>query len=77
MEKGALELHWAATTKSRQIERSVFFYWTMMDKLEFTDWSRVRLMFVCGENASFRWRRMIAPPLHELGLRQIKDLGEL
>ena len=36
LEKGALELCHAATTKSRQIERSgFFFYWTSTDKLEF------------------------------------------
>ena len=35
LEKGALKLYWAATTKPRQIERSVFFYWTTTDKLKF------------------------------------------
>ena len=39
----------------------VFFYWTTTAKLEFTDWSRVHSMFRCGENAIFRWGRMIAP----------------
>ena len=40
MEKGVLELCWAAPIKTRKIERSGFFsYWTTTDKLEFTDWS--------------------------------------
>ena len=38
LEKGALKLSQAATTKTRQIERSGFFYWTTTDKLEFKDW---------------------------------------
>ena len=29
---------------------------------EFTDWSQVNRKFGCGEIASFRQRRMIAPP---------------
>ena len=35
LEKSVLELHRAATIKPRKIERSVFFYWTTTDKLEF------------------------------------------
>ena len=62
LEKCALELFQTATIKPRQIERSVFFYWTTADKLEFTDWYRFRRMFGCGENAILKWRRMIAPP---------------
>ena len=63
LEKGDLELRRATTTKPRLIEHSIFFYWTTTDKLEFTDWSWVKRIFRCGENAILRWRRMIAPPL--------------
>ena len=54
LEKGALELHRAAMTKLRQIERSDFFYWTTTDKLKFTNWSQVNWMSGCGENVNFR-----------------------
>ena len=51
LEKGVFELNWAATIKLRKIECSGFFYWTTTDKLEFTDWSQVNRMFICGEIA--------------------------
>ena len=38
LEKCILELRQTATIKPRQIERSVFFYWTKTDKLEYKDW---------------------------------------
>ena len=41
LEKGVLKNRRAVMIKPRKIERSVFFYWTTSDKLEFTDWSEV------------------------------------
>ena len=55
-EKCVLELCRTAMIKPRQIERSVFFYWTTTDKLEFTDWFQVNRMLGCGEIAIFRPR---------------------
>ena len=36
-----------------------FFYCAKMDKLKFTDWSKVNGMFVCGKFLIFRQRMMI------------------
>ena len=47
--KKVLELCRTATIKPRQIERSGFFYWNTIDKLEVTDWSQVDWMFGCGK----------------------------
>ena len=71
LEKGALKLRRAMTTKLKQIECSVFSSWITTDKLEFTDWSRVQRMFHCGEKAILRWRMLIALPAHAhlLGLK--------
>ena len=64
LEKGVLKLLWATTIKPRKIERSVFFYWTTTDKLEFTDWGEVQRRFGSGEIAIFpipeRVKRWIA-----------------
>ena len=61
LEKGALELCHAATTKSRQIERSVFFS---------TGHQQTNLSFrlVLSLPDVRLWRWMIAPPPHKLGL---------
>ena len=46
----------------KKIERSVFFYWTTTDKLEFTDWSEVHRRLGSGEIAIFRLRGLKTPP---------------
>ena len=56
MEKGVLELHWAATLQQRKIERSGFFSWIATDKLEFRDWSVVQRRLGSGEIAFFQQR---------------------
>ena len=57
--KGVFKLHWVATTKSRQIEHSVFFCWNTSDKHEVSDWSKVNRMFGCGEIVILREKMMI------------------
>ena len=39
----------------------IFFYWTTMDKFEFTDWSEVQWMLGSGEIVIFRQRIIITP----------------
>ena len=64
LEKDVLELRSTATSTLRKIERSVFFYWTTTDKLNFRAWSWIHQMFGCGENVILQWKRRIAPPNH-------------
>ena len=61
-EKCVLELCRTAMITPRQIECPGFFYWTTMDKLEFTDWSEVQRWFGSGEIMIFRQGRQFAPP---------------
>ena len=60
--KCVLKLCRTTMIKPRQMEHSVFFYWTTTNKLKFTDWSQVNQMLSCGEIAIFRQRMMFAPP---------------
>ena len=53
----------------------VFFYWTTMDKLEFTDLSRVHWMFGCREiviiqQINISLKHLILPKKHFLTLRR-------
>ena len=46
-----------------------FSYWTSTEKNEFTDWSKVKHMFISGEISMFLQRRRIVPPI----LIRVKD----
>ena len=55
-------LNFVGASQLTRVDRAIFFYWTPMDKLEFTDWSEVQHMFSSGEIAIYLQRMIIMPP---------------